>query len=1341
MKTHPPRESIRVPHRILLIHVVLLLAALSLPAAPFRDLPLSFTQPDGTKIELRGTGDEFYAVFETLDGYTVLFDQARRAYCFAQAGPGGDLVSSGVEVQRQDPAALGLTRHLRAEPAVRLAQVRERRQRWEEETQIGQRWRERKAALRQLEAQSGDPLDGIQPGPPSNPTIGNRLGLTLLIDFDDDPATIPQEQIVDFCNGDNFTGFGNNGSVKQYFKDNSNGLLIYSNVVTIYIRIPNSLHPKSYYNDTDKGAGTQGRLLIRDAMTILTNLPNYATEILPTFEGLSVDGSDNVIAFNVFYAGDNGGVWSMGLWPHSGSISPTIPLWSGSKKLRRYQITNIGDKLTIGTFIHENGHMLCSYPDLYDYTYDSNGAGDWCLMAYGGPAANPVQICAYLKRASGWATTTALTSTSYLTATVSAVGTNFNHFYRFQKPGSSTEYFLAEGRYKTGRDAGLPGSGVLIWHIDELGDNSTVNLNPNTTHNNFEATLVQADNKWHLEKDVNYGDSSDLYYSGNTSTGYANLFSDSSAPHAHWWNGNPSGVKFSGFSVRGTNMTFVVGDPPLVAIFNATPTSGAAPLTDVVFSDLSTGQITNRSWDFGDGSTLPSTMATNVLHTYLNAGTYSPRLTVTGPTGTSTTNRLSYIVVTNTIPVASFAANQTHGLAPFRVLFANTSSGLITNASWNFGEGGILSTNASAVSHTYSNAGTYSVSLTVMGPGGTGATNRANYILVTNGPPIAAFVASATNGPAPLHVTFTNTSLGLVDDAVWEFGDGHTNRTLAPILANTYAVAGIYTASLRVSGPLGTNATSSIIVITNAIPEPAFVTDRQSGHWPLTVWFTNRSAYATNYAWSFGDGATTVTTSTNELRHTFDDAGTYSVCLTASGLGGISTCCSNNLIVVTNPPPPTVRLLASLTSGAAPLMVWFTNLTVDATNYAWNFGDGTAKVTTSTNELWHTYDVAGTYSACLTATGPGGTTTGCGDHLIVVTNPPLNIVAYGDNSWGQCDLPARATNVVAIAAGAWHNLVLVPEGQILAWGDNSSGQCDVPASLQNPVAIAAGGYHSLAIQRGGTVIAWGAGDYGQTSVPSGLAGVVGIAAGTWHSAALRSNGTVVVWGDNTFGQANQPAGLADVVAVAAGGNHTLALKADGTVTAWGENTDAEGNGAGQSVVPYGLADVVAIGAGGYHSLAVKRDGTLVTWGANSQNQCIVPTALADAKAVAGGGGHSVALVSSGAVSAWGANWNGQCDPPATLTSAVSIAAGEYHTLVLLPGNPTPPRLLNPSKNGNRFSALVQTVNGREYALEFMDSLAATSWTGVCTNTGDGMLQELADPNATGAQRFYRVRVW
>ena len=1172
MQTH--KESIRGWRRVLLAGFLLLLAALALPAAPFRDRAISFKQPDGTQIEIRGSGDEFYAVFETLDGYTVVFDPALKAYCFAQLGGDGQLVSSGVEVQRGDAAGLGLSKHLRVDAAIRLEQVRQRYQVWEQEMGVEQRWKEMKAALQQREAQPGA---GAQPSPPTSPTTGNKLGLTLLVDFDDSPATVPQAEIVNFCNGDNYTGFGNNGSVKKYYYDNSNGLLTYGNVVTIYIRMP---QPKTHYNDITIDCGTQGRLLVTDAITALMALPNYTNEIMPTFNSLTVDGSSRVVACNVLFAGSDSGVWSYGLWPNSWALPGPIDLGNG-KQVYNYQITSIGTALEIGVFCHENGHMLCGYPDLYDYTFNSQGAGIWCLMASGSwggspSGSNPSQICAYLKRASGWATTTALTNTSGLVASVSAVGANFNHFYRFQKPGVSTEYFLTECRYQTGHDAGLPGSGVLIWHIDELGNNSSVNLNPNAIHNNFEATVVQADNRWDLEKNRNDGDTNDLFYSGNTSSGYGNRFSDSSSPNAHWWAGTASGVRFTNFSVKATSMTFIVGDLPPVANFSASPNRGAVPLTNVVFFDTSAGVITNRSWDFGDGDTVPNTSATNLQHTYLNVGIYSPRLTVTGPGGISITNRLNYIVVTNALPVAKFVANQPSGLAPLAVRFANTSSGVVTNATWNFGEGIILNTNASGVAHTYTNTGTYSVGLAVSGPGGISSTNKTNYIVVTNGPPVASLAASPAIGMMPLRVTFMNISLGVVTNAVW----------------------------------------------------------------------------------SFGDGTTAVTTDMGNLQHIYNGAGNYSVCLTATGPYGTTTCCSNNYIVVTNPPP--------------------------------------------------------------------------------------NVAVYGDGSFGQAAVSRLATNKIAIAAGAWHNLALGADGKVVAWGNNSSGQCDIPealTNLQDAVAIAAGGYHSLAIRLDGTVIAWGANEDGQTDVPVGLTGVLGIAAGMWHSVAVRADGTVLVWGDNSFGQVNQPAGLTNVTAVAASGNHTLALKADGTVVGWGENTDAGGKVAGQSVVPWGLTDVVAIGAGEYHSLAVQRDGKVVAWGDNSQGQSSVPEGLPRVVAVAGGGGHSVALGADGTVAAWGADWNGQCDFPPSLAPVAGVAAGESDTVVLLDISIPAPRLLNPTRQGEQFAVLVQTLSGRNYTLEFNDSLSATNWAGVCTNTGNGALIGLTDSAATGARRFYRLRQW
>ena len=377
---------------------------------------------------------------------------------------------------------------------------------------------------------------------------------------------------------------------------------------------------------------------------------------------------------------------------------------------------------------------------------------------------------------------------------------------------------------------------------------------------------------------------------------------------------------------------------------------------------------------------------------------------------------------------------------------------------------------------------------------------------------------------------------------------------------------------------------------------------------------------------------------------------------------------------------------------------------------------------------------AGAYSVRVTnAYGPAFSTNAA---LVVIV-----ATATGDNTFDQTAVPALATNLVAVAAGAWHSLGLGADGTVAAWGSDAEGQCAGAKPLTNALAIAAGGYHSLAIQANGTVTAWGADDYGQATVPADLGSAIGIAAGTWHSLALRANGTVVAWGDNSYSQINLPVGLSNVVAVAAGGNHNLALKADGTVIGWGENTDAEGGTGGQSAVPLGLRDAVAIGAGQYHSLAVEADGTVVAWGDNSQGQCDVPTGLTNAVAVTGGGAHSLVLGADGIVTAWGADWNGQCDVPTGLFPAVGMAGGNNHTVVLLEGATPVPQMLQPARKGRQFSVLVQTLNRTAYALERKDSLAETNWAVVCTNSGNGALRVLADPSVVVPQGFYRTRQW
>ncbi|MEA2973890.1 MAG: hypothetical protein QOG82_2348 [Actinomycetota bacterium] len=262
-----------------------------------------------------------------------------------------------------------------------------------------------------------------------------------------------------------------------------------------------------------------------------------------------------------------------------------------------------------------------------------------------------------------------------------------------------------------------------------------------------------------------------------------------------------------------------------------------------------------------------------------------------------------------------------------------------------------------------------------------------------------------------------------------------------------------------------------------------------------------------------------------------------------------------------------------------------------------------------------------------------------------------------------------------------------PVAKPLAWGWNAFGQlgdgstvdrrAPVPiANLTDVIQVAAGAYHDLALRADGTVWASGWNDLGLlgdgTTAPRttpvqvvGLTDVVAVSAGSFHSVALKRDGTVWAWGWNGMGQIGdgttiqrptpvKVAMLTDVVQVSAGLVHTLALKKDGTVWSWGWN------GAGQlgdggtveehtPVRARGLTDAISVGAGSYHSLAVKRDGTVVSWGWNTfaqlgdgttvDHRTPQPVAgLAHVAGVAGGYYHSLAVHDDGTVSAWG--WNG-----------------------------------------------------------------------------------------------------
>jgi hypothetical protein len=215
--------------------------------------------------------------------------------------------------------------------------------------------------------------------------------------------------------------------------------------------------------------------------------------------------------------------------------------------------------------------------------------------------------------------------------------------------------------------------------------------------------------------------------------------------------------------------------------------------------------------------------------------------------------------------------------------------------------------------------------------------------------------------------------------------------------------------------------------------------------------------------------------------------------------------------------------------------------------------------------------------------------------------------------------PANS-GISAIACGYFHTITL-KNGAVLAFGNNDYGQCNIPASANSGVsAIASGAYHTIAL-KDGSVLAWGWNVNNNCNIPpSANSGVTAIAGGYGHTIALKA-GAVLAWGDNVYNQCNIPASAnSGVTAIAGGHRHTIALK-DGAVLAFGDNDQ------GQCNIPISAnSGVSAIAGGGFHTIALK-NGAVMAWGYNGEGQCTVPaSANSGVSAIAGGYKHTIALV-------------------------------------------------------------------------------------------------------------------
>jgi PKD repeat protein len=229
----------------------------------------------------------------------------------------------------------------------------------------------------------------------------------------------------------------------------------------------------------------------------------------------------------------------------------------------------------------------------------------------------------------------------------------------------------------------------------------------------------------------------------------------------------------------------------------------------------------------------------------LSAGTYTDTLTITANVPDENPVTVLVTLSVYSAPIAAFTATPTAGIAPLEVQFTDTSTGNVTSRSWDFGDGS--SSIAQNPAHTYTVPGTYTVSLTVDGPGGSDSESKTNYITVTHPAPseiISVAPAVASQGTT-VDVTITGDNTQWDGTTIADFGLGITS-TLT-VSDATHAVAELVIADDAALGsrPITMSTGTEIVSKTNAftITEQLQLTDvrlTNVRNTSLTIsWLTN----------------------------------------------------------------------------------------------------------------------------------------------------------------------------------------------------------------------------------------------------------------------------------------------------------------------------------------------------------------------------------------------------------------------------------------------------------------------------------------------------------------------
>ncbi len=410
--------------------------------------------------------------------------------------------------------------------------------------------------------------------------------------------------------------------------------------------------------------------------------------------------------------------------------------------------------------------------------------------------------------------------------------------------------------------------------------------------------------------------------------------------------------------------------------FSYNPNSPLCPGTQINFN--SSNWENDPSWDFGDGYTASSQYP---KHTYASPGTYTVTHTMTNACGNTTAVTDTIVIDGSLLPNSGFSHYPNPVACPNEPVNFGPYEYNADSYDWDFGDG-----NTSVLQypfHKYSATGTYVVSLTVVNDCGNQSTTTDTVNIVdTITLPGSIYTYIWPKSACPGEQIYFNSQWGF-PTYIYDYGDGSIDTMSNPWRQHTYGSPGTYFTSQTIMNYCGSDTTIyDTVIINNSMGIPNWVSLNTYPN-PVCpnepIGLNGPWGYAA-YDWFMGDGSDTLSTTNAYVNYSYANAGTYNVSLTISNYCGDDTVLFDTILVDNTIPVSNSVYLSGWPNPACPGETVNLNASNGFSTYVWDFGDSSATVTTSNQQVTHQYDSAGIYTALVTMTNY------CGNDTTISTN-------------------------------------------------------------------------------------------------------------------------------------------------------------------------------------------------------------------------------------------------------------------------------------------------------------------------------------------------------------------